>query len=690
MARASEEEIDAAINALSDEADVTVYINQGIFPSIKKKADKGIDAIWREDPIRFDEFVTHPDHMAQPQLSERQSADLRDFLGIDPKRIFLTPETQYHELILLWGKGGGKDWIISMLQSWIVYILLCMHDPRIALQMGIGENIDILNVAYSEDQAKNVFFAKFKGRLLNWEWLSRSFLIIDGGTMRNRVKHPSFDPKKEGSENRTVSIGDQIVKFPFSITAHSAHSQNESYEGKSLLFWTMDEASAFRDRGKHANGDAVYSTLRTSANTRFPNVWRGAIISYPRYRGDFTMRKYDEAIADPDGDALARKASTWEVNPKVKKSDFAIDYEKRPEESRAKYECAPPGAEDPFMPEDAVLASFQPSLPSLIITSSAEVRGSVINPATGLQESRIFTGKVVDAILTQNLQSRAPRVIGIDGGLVSDRAGMIVAHGEPQEITNINPETGDVQRFVVNKVVVDAILVWTPDRKKGLRVSLNNITSVILEINNEMSIKAVAYDHWNSQSSIEALQMKSIFTEAHNVNTDDYAQLRELFNLGAVLLPCDRWSAWQLLQKELTELGRVIGGNTKHGYKVDHPETGSKDLADPLANVARLLNNPAVRGHAQPRRAPSVRMGSGMGLGQTTNPLSGFVPSSGIHNRMGLNPSTALPTVDAVSENVRLSQGMNMLANAAGEVSLPNSTKEGRIVRPPRLRTGGY
>lgn len=687
---ASEEQVDHLFNEVDAEASVETYIIDGIFPSIKKKADKGIDAIWREDPIRFEEFVTHPDHMAQPHLSERQAADLNDFLGTDPKSLFLTPQTQYHELILLWGKGGGKDWIISMLQCWIVYILQCMHDPRIALQMGVGENIDILNVAYSEDQAKNVFFAKFKGRLLNWEWLSNRFLIIDGGTMRNRIKHPDFDPKKEGNENRTVTIGDQIVKFPFSITAHSAHSQNESYEGKSLLFWTMDEASAFRDRGKHANGDAVYGTLRTSANTRFPKLWRGAIISYPRYRGDFTMRKYDEAIENPDGDALARKAATWEVNPKVKKSDFSIDYDRRPEEARAKYECAPPGAEDPFMPEDAVLAAFQPNLPTLILTSAAEVRGSVLNPATGLQESRIFTGKVVDAIITQNLQSRAPRVVGIDGGLVRDRAGMIVAHGEPQEIINTNPETGDIQRFVVNKVIVDAILVWTPDRKKGLRVSLNNITSVILEIANELPISAVAFDHWNSQSSIEALQMKSIFVEAHNVNTEDYAQLRELFNLGAVVMPCDRHSAWQLLQKELTELGRVLISGGKYGYKVDHPETGSKDLADPLANVARLLNDPKIRQHSQPRQAPRVRMGSGMGLGQTKNPLAGFVPSSGGHNRMGLNPSTSLPMVDAVSENVRLSQGMNMLANAAGEVSLPHGTKEGRIIRPPRLRTGGY
>lgn len=86
-----------------------------------------------------------------------------------------------------------------------------------------------------------------------------------------------------------------------------------------IVFWIMDEASAFQTRNGGDNANNVYSTLRTSAQSRFAWMhWIGIIISFPRkQQGDFTLDKYERSKLSDD--IFGDRAATWEVHPRWEK-----------------------------------------------------------------------------------------------------------------------------------------------------------------------------------------------------------------------------------------------------------------------------------------------------------------------------------------------------------------------------------
>lgn len=642
------------------------------------------DPFWIESPLPFDEFVVSPQQMNQPPLSERQRSDIEKFLGVDPKKVFLEPETHYREAVLLWGKGSGKDWLSSLVQCWIIYILLCMRNPRAVLRMPVGESTDIVNVAYSKDQAEDVFFSKFTGRLTNWDWLSHRYLIIDGGSARNRDRHANLHRKQAEADNRVINIATDLVEFPFGIRAHSKHAQNESWEGLNILFAVMDEASAFRDKGLRANAIAVHGTLRSSAK-RFPSLFRIMILSWPRKkRADFTIKAYEDAIEGKTGDIYASKAAVWEVNPKARREDYAEDYRQDPEGSAAKYECNPPASDIGFLDETMVADCFIPGMESRVHTVPCVVRGDPVVTPTGQREVREYIGKKIEDVIVLGLTDRStPRVIAMDGGAVSDCGAMCIAHGVPEEVTH-TPADGSPQTVsIVNKVVVDALLLWEPDRERRLQVSLNNMTDIVIQVAQLVSVRAVSYDHWQSYSSIETLVGKGIYCEAHNVNADDYGLLKYMVNMQKLLIPTDLWCAWERAQVELSDLERRLTPTGQ--FKVDHPDSGSKDIADTIAQVTRLLNSPAIRSIAQERTRPAILIGQGISGGRS--PISVARPS-GIASGT-LTGSSSGGTFDSIIDGLRADSRRTMSAPApkAGGVQMP-PTPGGEVRTPfPRIMT---
>jgi len=538
--------------------------------------------------------------------------------------------------------------------------------------MPVGEPIDLVNVAYSSKQAKDVFFKKFHGRLKHWKWLWRKYLIVESSRALNREQHPDI---KSNDREKMVHIKSDVVEFAFSISCHSAHSENESAEGKSPIFWIMDEAAAFRTADGKANGRDIYNTLKTSSISRFPNLYRGLAISYPRSRNDFQMQLYAEAATDPT--MFRSKAKTWEVNPLRSKEDFADDYNSDPKTAKGMYECEPPGSEFGFFDEDNVNGAFLEGLPSKIRTRPAIIHGRVIHPRTGLPVSRQFVGKVLDEVVISGLRDKsAPRVAHVDGGLSGDRAGLVLAHGDIHLVSYQDPHTKKPATYKTKKLVVDAILYWEPDKARGLQVSLNNIASILLGIREKgLRLAAVSYDMWNSASAIEALTMQGIYCEMHNISTEDYTALRNAFNLGAVEIPCDQWSEWQLLMKELHELEGHAKGNK---LKVDHPEVGSKDVADGLAGCYRLLTDPEARGVSKANNMPGVLLGSS---GSRSTP---FAATSGM--RAPLTSRQGSPSV--INDAIRQSQPHARLGRMVTGMDddLPHVNKEGQAMDYPAPR----
>ena len=270
-----------------------------------------------EPVVDIKTFTESPQYLNQPRLSERQAKVLIEFLASD----------NHTELVLLWGKGSGKDHLAGIIVLYMVYRTLNLSDPQAHYGLAPGSPIDFVNVAQSKPQAERVFFeGSLKAKLNNSPWF-----------------------KAVGFETTA-----DMIRFPNCIRAISAHSQNESYEGYNILGFVMDEAAAFRSETKIANADKIYNTLRTSMVSRFGNRGRGCILSYPRHEDDFIMRKYAEK--DRCKWILADRGATWEINPLRKRSDFDEEYARDPVDAACKYECLPPAVQGAFIPKIHITA----------------------------------------------------------------------------------------------------------------------------------------------------------------------------------------------------------------------------------------------------------------------------------------------------------------------------------------------
>ena len=546
-----------------------------------------VRSIWREEPIALREFVESEKYCNLPPLTTVQYEAAIAILGEDAKNTF-DPEkgTSKSIAVLLWGKGSGKDYLTSILQLYCIYIVLCLKEPQKYFNQAPGENLDIINVAYNASQARNVYFTKFLERLKRCAWFRKRFNIVQSGRVLGKRKKDAWGD---------VSIGMAMVIFPGNIRAISESSENESYEGYNILVWIMDEASAFRSAKRVENANGIYNTLRTSANTRFVRRWKGFVLSYPRSEDDwdFTTKLYKESLKFPDTMYGSREFS-WNVAPPATypgprfrfvydRPDQRIeidipellreDFEKNPEESLAKYCCMPGLSQGKFFEQPGSLPRiFSDRKPlfytDIIIVESHDVNGGLLFKGIGHRISRWNEDLIDDT---------KQYVAHIDVGLTGDRAALVLAHGEPI-LVEYEYNDGHKEQRWSQKIVEDVHVVYEPDKKRNLRVSISNIESLLAEISEHVKLVVVTYDHWQSAGSVENLAMKSILAKEHNINRNDYDLLKSVIYAGDIDLLYD-----PLTELELSELRKTMSGT------VDHPAGGSKDLADALAGVTRLI-----------------------------------------------------------------------------------------------------
>ena len=309
------------------------------------------------------------------------------------------------EWVLLFGKGSGKDWLAAKFISYLAYIVLSLNDPAKELGLAINTPLAILNVAPSEDLARQVFFAY----------------------LRQFISTPIFaaflpDPKHQ-------ILVDEI-RFPqANLTLFSKHSRAAGLDGYNLLAWVMDEADEFLDNQKVSNADIIHNVLRSSCNTRLRNRWIGMVISYPRTANGFMMRLYERA--SKDASFYCDRAATWEVRPDISRDDpgIASDYANDPRDAAARYECIPMSTEDAFFetPEKITEAVDASRTPCAVIVENIFTRelhdGSLAE----------YVGGCIEGITPQPGYTY---FLGADGGHSGDSFTVAVFHiDESHDVT---------------------------------------------------------------------------------------------------------------------------------------------------------------------------------------------------------------------------------------------------------------
>lgn len=525
------------------------------------------DNPFEEEPVDVKVFVEDEDFLGQPPLSDIQydivramsqiyrKDDLISLMGFEDGSQYYEKYTK-NEVILQLGKGSGKDFTSTVAVAFIVYKLLCLKDPARYYGKPSGDAIDIINIAINAQQAKNVFFKGFKTKIEKSPWFAgRYYAKMDS------------------------------IEFDKSITVYSGHSERESHEGLNLMVAVLDEISGFanevatgNEQGKTA--DNIYKAFRGTVDSRFPDLGKVVLLSFPRYPGDFISTKYEDCILEKDvvtrthkfiinpdlpedqeGNTLeiewdeehivsykypktyALKRPTWEVNPTRSIEDFKLAFYTDLGDAMMRFLCIPKYSSDAFFKQqDRVRSSM-----------------TIRNP---LDNFRRF-----DPAFKPDPEKKY--FVHADLAQRHDKCAVAIAHVEKW----VNIKVVKDYEQIAPMVVVDAVAWWEP-RIEG-PVDLSEVKQWIQNLRRiGFDIGLVTFDRWQSfdiQNELKAVGMNAATLSVAKKHYEDMAMLLYEDRLA---LP-----AIDLLFEELTEL-KIVRNN-----KVDHPRKSSKDLADAVCGA---------------------------------------------------------------------------------------------------------
>lgn len=442
----------------------------------------GSGGMWREYPVDLLTFFKSEKFLNETPYEGKQTELLETLNKIIWWK--LTGNEKYCEedlrevleAIILFGKGSGKDFLISGFMAYMAYLLCCMSDPHEFLSFGKDEPIDLINVAINSNQANEVFFKKLKARLRNCSWFKE-------------VKH------RQPTAYNEFQVMRNKIRFYKNITCHSAHSEAEAYEGFNPLIVIFDEYGGYAPE----NAKNGYDILKTSASTRYGTKYLLIFISYPRSENCPMYTKYKEALKDTSGTMWHITGATWEVNLKVKREDIEKQYEDDPETMEMMIECKPPSHSEglfkfPERIDEVTMWGRHAQNQDLVIEETVTKR----TLANG--EEKHFIGLQLHNL---RLDPQYTYYLGGDCGVTEDSYVLCLGHGEPVEAQVV--ENGEVITKWINKPIEDLILEWRPNKKERLPVDLLNVADIIEQICQQVYVKKALFDKFNSAETVQRL-----------------------------------------------------------------------------------------------------------------------------------------------------------------------------------------
>lgn len=530
------------------------------------------NSTWREQPVDLLTFFTSPDFLNEKPYPGKQTEVLETVNSILQYKIMENEEAcpenlrEVTELAIMLGKGSGKDFLASGILLYVCYLVLCLNDPHSYFGFGQDEPIDFINVAINAYQANNVFFKKLKARIINCKWFRRV----------------NYNPAEtDNAAPNEFQLTKNQIRFYKNITAHSAHSEADSFEGFNPLIVIFDEIGGY----EYENAERAYSTLRSSAVSRYNDKILLIFISFPRSSEDFMVKKYNESFDDPQVYGILGKS--WEVNPSIKRENLQKDYDRNPEEAALKYECIPPKYSQglfqfPEKIDEVITIGKKAQCQGLVVTDK------IVTRTLNNGEQRHFIGLELYNLL---LNPSYVYYLGGDGGVSTDSYIICLMHAEPVLIETV--ENGEVLHKWINKPVEDLILEWRPSKKDRLPVDLLNVADILEMICMQVHVKKALFDKFNSADVVQRLMMFGVDAEDKNFSNpfqvQIYQNLKGLIYTGNIELldhtVDDIYDEKRLNANEELKAIKLINGN-----KIDHDKDKSKDFSDARAAAAWICS----------------------------------------------------------------------------------------------------
>jgi hypothetical protein len=484
--------------------------------------------------------------------------------------------------------------IASIVLPYLAHWTLCLRDPQRFFNLLPGSRIAFMQMSTSGKQAKEVVFGDIKARIKHAPWFK---------------KYP-YDTKFKNQ-----------LRFDKEIWILPGDSGETTFEGYNILGGILDEADSHQVTDKKDYAEQGYTTINSRIESRFGQVERNGkvrpygfllVIGQMKKGNGFAARKYKEFKENPN--AYAYRMAIWEsfgwqrylkddgsrdsfwyhtgrheiiptgVAGLIKDADrdkmievpeaFRQSFENAPEKALRDLAGIPPLTGSPF-----ISLSYK-------VTECRERWLRRYNPVTEQLAPEIESPVDVDNKFAEWFHSpdSLPRVAHIDLAYSANGDGCGLAMGHCPEVREVDGEMKPV-------IVFDFLMqIRAP---AGREIFIGDIRRIIYSLKDDkrFKIRLVTTDGFQSTDTRQQLERRRIGTEMVSMDKSlaPYEDLREAiyedrleFPKYMVRLRQEDTELTEIAVKELMEL-------VDTGKKVDHPDGGSKDVADAMAGVTYSL-----------------------------------------------------------------------------------------------------
>lgn len=573
-----------------------------------------------ERPASIREFIG-PDYLnIESRVRPAVLAEIEKMIGSD---VNADKPTRFPRAMFTGAIGVGKTTVASIVLPYLTHWVLCLQDPQGYFNLLPGSRIAFMQMSTSGSQAKEVVFGDIKARIQYSPWFKKY-------------------PYDKGFKNQ--------LRFPKEIWILPGDSAETTFEGYNILGGILDEADSHKVTDKKNYAEQGYDTIHARIASRFQERGFLLVVGQMKKANGFAAKKYKEITKDPEAygvrmtiweslgwdrflDANGDRDSFWfdkersEIIPSgiasVLNSDklieipnvYRTDFINNPQKALRDLAGIPPATGSPFIPLTYKITAARDRF--LEHHQGFEVP---VDPKSNMFAPWLFAHDSVK------------RVLHIDIGYSPDGDALGLAMGHVNEMVEVY---GELKPYIV----FDFIMRITAPA--GREIFLGDVRKLIYQLKDERKFKIVKVttDGFESTDTRQQLERRRIATDIVSVDrkTAPYEDLREALYDNRIEFPqymvnykIGDVSETEIAYKELSEL-------VDNGNKIDHPEDGSKDVADAMAGVVfnlvgdrslhrRKINLGGVNPSADPSSTSDPYLRPGIA---THRPMSAPIPPSG-------------------------------------------------------------
>lgn len=475
--------------------------------------------------------------------------------------------------------GIGKTTMASIIIPYMAHWCLCLKDPQDFYDLMPGSRIAFMQMSTSEDQAKETLFGDIKARIEHSPWFQNNY---------------PYDPTFKNQ-----------IRFEKDVWIIPGSSKETSFEGYNILGGILDEADSHNQTQNKDYADVGFDTINSRIDSRFQDRGFLLVVGQMKKANGFAAKKYREFNADPEN-AHTVRMTIWESLGWQRFSDengnrLSFWYDtKRKEIIHADVPKMlgypehileiPKVYEKNFRnnPEKALrdLAGIPPLAGSAFISLSYKIEDAVARwKELYSRDEGPVSSDPVRPVIAEWFRATTPliRTVHLDIGITNDAAGIVMGH-----VSHLvkDEDTGEEKPFIVIDCMIRCIA------PKGGEVIIADLRKYIYNLKARgFRIRGVTMDGFQSTDTRQQMRKKKFKTDYLSIDKSKlpYEDLRDALYEDRIAIP-PYVTRINVGDSEDVEIAiRELSELEENDRKIDHPASGSKDVADGIAGVVTTL-----------------------------------------------------------------------------------------------------